>query len=98
MILYGPADFSKKSIRQGGNCANAFIHDDFLYTVERKKHRRGLDSVFLAMCDVIHPIFESIDIDSANGYAGRSDFYKTAKEPFLRVLQIHNDDRIHLHA
>src|SRR5262249_40692192 len=98
MILYRRADFGKKRIRQGGNCADAFIHDDFLYAVEREENRCGLNSVFLAMCDVIHPIFKSVEIDSANRYARRTDFHKPAKEPFPRVLQIHNDDRIHFHS
>src|SRR5262245_14951775 len=98
MILYGRANFSEKGIRQGGNCADAFVHNDFLYAVKREKNCCGLNSVFFAMCDVIHPIFECVEVDSADRYTGRCDFHKAAKEPFPRVLQIHNDDRIHFHS
>src|SRR5262245_37548949 len=97
MVFNGRPDFSEKRIRKRWYSSDALIENDFIDAVKRKEDRRRLDSTLLALCNVIHPILERVEINSPNGHPVCGKFQETAEEPFPGTVQIHDDDRVQFH-
>src|SRR5437870_3615283 len=97
MLFDGRAYFRQESIRKRRNRTNAFIHDDFVDAMDRKEDRVRLNTAFFPMSDVIHPIFERIQVDSTNGNAVRSYIQQTSEKSFPGTVKTDDDDGIQLH-
>src|SRR5262245_22907432 len=89
-----PAHLPPAGIRQRWNRADAFIENDLFYTVNRKENRVRLDPALLAMRDVIHPVFKSVQVDAADGNAVGRDIEQASEEALSWTLKINNDDGI----
>src|SRR6266480_1598428 len=98
MIFDCRTDFCQERSRQRRDGADAFVQYDLVDAMDRKENRIRLNSTLLTMSNVIHPVFERIEVDSADGYAMRGDIQKPSEEPFSGSVKTDDDDGVQLHA
>ena len=97
MIFDGGADFRQECIRERRNGADALVQYDLFDAMDRKENRIRLNSALLMMSDVIHPVFEGIEVDSPDGNTMRGDIQKPPEEPFSGTVKTDDDDGVQLH-
>src|SRR5437016_5118335 len=97
MIFDSRPDFRQERIRQRRDGADALVQYDLFDAMDRKENRIRLNSALLMMSDVIHPVFEGIEVDSPDRYAMRSDIQKPSEEPFPGTVKTDDDDGVQLH-
>src|SRR5262249_55204839 len=98
MLFNCRADFCQKRIRKRWKRTDAFVQDDFFDAMNRKEDSIRLNPTFFPMCDVIHPILESVQIDPAHRHSMGCDVHESSEESLSRSLKTDDDDRIKLHV
>src|SRR5260370_26748049 len=92
------AYFTREEFGHGRDRAGRFIQRNTLDAIHRKENRREADALAFRPIDLADEVVEGIQVDAADGDAGRVDGEEFAPDLFLRSVQTDDDDGMWVHG
>lgn len=92
------AHFTREELSHGRDRAGRLIQRNTLDAIHRKENRREADALAFRPIDLADEMVEGIQVDAADGDAGRVDGEEFAPDLFLRSVQADDDDGMWVHG
>src|SRR2546428_155158 len=92
------AYFAREELGHGRDRAGRFIQRNTLDAIHRKENRREADAFAFRPVDLPDEMVEGIQVDAADGDAGRVEGEEFAPDLFLGCVQTDDDDGMRVHG